>query len=392
MSHTVKEKLVQAMRTPMYVFDIGVLKSRIDFLRAYLPEKIELCYAVKANTFVVKEISQWVDWLELCSPGEYQICTSLKIPEEKYVVSGVYKDPATIEWVIGNQPTAGYYTVESVGQFFLLRNTAKRYGKVIHLLFRLTSGNQFGLDKEQFMKLISFYCEDRYVKICGLQFFSGTQKASMKKIRRELSYLDQVLDEVRENYGVVMEKLEYGPGFPVAYFEGEEFEEQQYLEEFSKCLSELNFKGTIALELGRSIAASCGTYWTRVVDTKCNCKEQYAIVDGGMHQIVYYGQMMAMKHPKVEVFPKRKQTDCKEWNICGSLCTINDILMKKHSLPALKRGDLLMFQNAGAYCATEGAALFLSRDIPKVLLFHEDGSYTVVREFMETNVLNTPIY
>ena len=80
------EALVQRKGTPSYVFDLGVLKSRIAFLRAHLPEQVELCYAVKANTFIVRELSEWVDWLEICSPGEYQICKTLKIPEEKYVI------------------------------------------------------------------------------------------------------------------------------------------------------------------------------------------------------------------------------------------------------------------------------------------------------------------
>lgn len=61
----------------------------------------------------------------------------------------------------------------------------------------------------------------------------------------------------------------------------------------------------MTLELGRSIAASCGTYLTRVVDVKRNKNQNYAIVDGGMHQMVYYGQSMAMQLPDCRLFPAR---------------------------------------------------------------------------------------
>ena len=46
------------------------------------------------------------------------------------------------------------------------------------------------------------------------------------------------------------------------------------------------------------------------------------------------------------------------------LCTINDILVKRLPLGGLEIGDVLVFEQAGAYCMTEGIALFLSRDLP----------------------------
>ena len=160
------------------------------------------------------------------------------------------------------------------------------------------------------------------------------------------------------------------------------------LKGFSELLNTMRFKGRIILELGRSIAASCGTYFTQVVDTKCNHGENYAIVDGGIHQLVYYGQFMAMKHPEMYLISDH-EGEQKEWNICGSLCTVNDILVKKVFLPNLKNGDILAFCNAGAYSMTEGVSLFLSRDLPKIVLF--DGSdFKIVRNSFDTYVLNTP--
>ena len=55
-------------------------------------------------------------------------------------------------------------------------------------------------------------------------------------------------------------------------------------------------------------------------------------------------------------------------------------------------GDVLCFENAGAYCMTEGIALFLSRDVPAVYLIREDGTAVCVRKPFETLQLNTPNY
>ena len=139
-----------------------------------------------------------------------------------------------------------------------------------------------------------------------------------------------------------------------------------------------------------AIAASCGTYVTRVVDRKTNQGQNYAIVDGGIHQLVYFGQSMAMRRPQVALLPPRSGDGVENWNICGSLCTVNDILVKQLPLSQLEIGDVLAFGRAGAYCMTEGIALFLSRDLPGVVLCTPDGRAVLARDHLATHPLNTP--
>lgn len=38
-----------------YVFDSRALHARIRYLQSLLPERVELCYAIKANPFLVRE-------------------------------------------------------------------------------------------------------------------------------------------------------------------------------------------------------------------------------------------------------------------------------------------------------------------------------------------------
>ncbi len=175
-------QLIENQQTPLYVFDLGELKRRISFLRSHLPQNVQICYAMKANSFIVKDVSKQVDGLEICSPGEYRICKRLGLPVEQYVISGVYKEDALMEEMISAEEQPEHYTVESLTQFTLLRDTAKRIGKKIPVLLRLTSGNQFGMDQTDVEQLIRDYKKDDYIHICGIQFFSGTQKTSLKKM------------------------------------------------------------------------------------------------------------------------------------------------------------------------------------------------------------------
>ena len=226
------------------------------------------------------------------------------------------------------------------------------------------------------------------MEIKGIQYFSGTQKVSLKNIRRELEYIDEFIEKLKNEYGYIAEELEFGGGFPIHYFEKAEFDEEAYLKEFSDIINCLKFNGKIIIELGRSAVASCGYYLTKVVDKKRNKNQNYAIVDGGMNHIVYYGQSMAMKVPKCEVYPKREKIEEEAWNICGALCSINDIIIKQFPISNLQIGDIFVFKNTGAYCMTEGISLFLSRDLPKVLKINENRDIVIVRKDLPTYTLN----
>ena len=274
----------------------------------------------------------------------------------------------------------------------LLAGLAERYTMKIRLLLRLTSGNQFGMDENVLIQTIRMSRSNEWVEVEGIQFFSGTQKTSVKKLRRELTYVDAFIQRLETEEGFRVKELEFGPGLPVFYFQGDDFDEVSFLAEFSEMLSEMTSQVKLTFELGRSIAASCGTYMTSVVDAKVNKKQNYAIVDGGIHQLVYYGQSMAMKHPYCHVLPEKQEGETMDWNLFGSLCTVNDILVKQMPVRNLTVGDVIVFENTGAYSTTEGIALFLSRDLPKILLRKEDGEIHVLRDSIDTDPLNTPNY
>ena len=140
------KNLADTEKTPFYLFDLGRLHERIHFLKSRLPENVKLCYAVKANPFIAHALSTDVAKLEICSPGELEICRSLNLPWEKFVISGVYKDRELMTALICQNQSPGLFTAESVSQLTLLAEAAAAAKKKISVLLRLTSGGQFGMD------------------------------------------------------------------------------------------------------------------------------------------------------------------------------------------------------------------------------------------------------
>ncbi len=376
-----------AFQTPAYVFDLDALYGRITSIKTRFGSNVILCFAMKANPFLVAPLRKTIEKFEVCSPGEFRICERADVDKSKVVISGVYKSKTDIQSVMhtyGAQPT---YTIESVEQYRLLRDCAEKERLQITALVRLSSKNQFGMDKKTLEQILREADDDLHVRIKGLQFYSGTQKRDASRIISEIRALDAYYSELEERLGVRFEEMEFGPGLYTSYYNSEEEQDDIILDQFAKAVKEIHFKGKLILEMGRIIAAGCGIYMTSVVDIKETDGAKYCIVDGGIHQVNYYGQTMAMRTPNVEQYPERRDRVDK-YNICGSLCTVSDILVKQMPLAGVEIGDMLVFKKAGAYSVTEGIALFLSRDLPGVYYYSEKAGLRQVRSAQPTDLMN----
>lgn len=375
--------IVKNFKTPLYIFNIDELIKRTRYLKEIF--QCGIVYAVKANTFIPKEIEDEVERFEICSSGEFEICNKLGINHKKMVISGVYKDYESIDNMISNYDI-GKYTIESLEQFKLLEELSNKYNKEIHVLIRLTSNNQFGVNEEDFKYIIK---NKNQIIIDGIEYFSGTQKTSLKKINREIDYLCEFINGIEEEFNIKLDEIEYGPGLSINYFQNEEFNEENYFKEINEAIGKLRYK-KLYLETGRSLTASCGMYLTRVVDMKNNKNGNHIILDGGINHLVYYGQTMAMRLPYFDIFPK-KDVKKEIYTLYGSLCTVNDVIIKGVEIQKLEIGDLLIFKNVGAYSSTEGISLFLSRELPGVVLY-KDSKFKQVRLNLKTSEINCPSY
>lgn len=374
--------------SPSYIFDLDALKERVLNIKKILGKDINICYAMKANPFIIEEMKDYIDRYEVCSPGEYEICQRHSVKKDVIIVSGVNKTYESMERIMSLCNGDGIFTIESAEHYDILSKVCKEKNIHIRVVIRLTSGNQFGIDKDMFKNILLQLKDNEYLDFAGIHYYSGTQK-KLKKVIKEVAMLEEFAKELQDEYGVATDILEYGPGLLFNYFEGEEtpsFEEQ--LSELKDILKNIKSFKHITLEMGRFIASECGYYCTEVADRKCNNGSEYAIVDGGIHQINYYGQTLGMKKPFMDVITCNDSYELQKINICGSLCTVNDVILRDVSLPQLDKGDILIFKNCGAYSITEGMALFLSRELPTVIFYNKDTGFVRVRDHIGTHLIN----
>ena len=372
--------------TPAYVFDIDELILRTRKIKELLGKNVSLCFAIKANPFLLNAIKDEIDCFEVCSTGEFRIGERECLPLEKIVLSGVYKNKDDIKRIVGICGDRAVYTIESTSQAELLDFVAKENGIVHKVLLRLSSGNQFGMDAINILKIIENR-KNYAFDILGIQYYSGTQKRE-NKIVREIEKIDDFVQAI-ENTGFIVSRIEYSPGLKIGYFQDEQIDEAVELDVLTRSLSVFNGRN-ITLELGRFLVADCGSYYTTIVDAKNNEGINYAIVDGGINHLNYFGQTMAMKIPWYKYSDNNQSEEEEEeeqCTICGSLCTASDVLVRNVPIKPVV-GNVICFDKAGAYSVTESMYLFLSHDLPRIY-FRQNGTLTLVRDFMRTDIINS---
>lgn len=393
--------------TPSYIFDTDELCARIDAMQQILGCGVTVCYAMKANPFLISVLDKKLDKFEVCSPGEFAICEKEGINREKIVLSGVNKEKKDILYTM-KTGAVGIYTVESLNQLELINSCAVECGIKVKVLIRVTSGNQFGINERQVYEIADRKDELKGIIIEGIQCYSGTQKKKLSQIEAEVVWLQAIAHTCETEHGVKLKEIEYGPGLSVDYFVTDkcdamntDFDE---LKEFAVMIKEMSEKFNVTLEMGRYIAATCGILISRIADMKMNDTTRYAIIDSGINHINYYGQAMAMKKPRCEFIPMEYtegfadgvdhevevySQGVQPYNICGSLCTVGDVIVKNLELKDAKIGDMIAFYNIGAYSVTEGIYLFLSRRMPAIVMYSKKNGYRVIRKPIETFLINS---
>jgi diaminopimelate decarboxylase len=381
------QDIAASFATPAFIFDVDEFGRRAKNVKSAIGDAA-LCYSIKANPFLLACLPEEIDRVEVCSPGELAICRRVGVDPSTVVYSGVNKGSEDIAEAI--EYGAELLTAESLRQLGLINAAALAAGKRVRVALRLTSGNQFGMDSENLKRAVAEKGSYEGVDIVAIHYYSGTQKKKLAVVEKEIAELEELADTLEERFGLSGISLEYGPGLPADYFgDDPEGRDMAVLAEAGAMIAAVAARRSVTVEFGRFLASPCGTYLTAAADIKNNNGENFVICDGGINHLKYYGQTMAMQTPPITLLGDHGEKT-EDYTLCGSLCTTADILVRKVTLPALSVGDVLAFGRCGAYSVTEGIGLFLSRQLPRIVLHSERGGNRLLRDFYGTDILNSP--
>lgn len=366
-------------RTPVFVYDMGIVANRIARFRTAFPG-IDLHYAVKANPFapLLAAMAPLVDGFDIASAGELAMTNGFANSRS---FAGPGKRDAELEAAIGVGVTIN---LESAGEGDRALAIADRLGVTPKLAVRVNpefelrgSGmrmggraSPFGVDAELVPALVKHVIAAG-AEWRGFHIFSGSQALDGQAIIDSQAHTVDLAVRLAEAAGAVPPLVNLGGGFGIPYFPGEVPVDIEAIGEALLprlgALPDTRF----AIELGRWLVGEAGVYLTRVVDRKESRGETFLVCDGGLnHQLAATGNLgtVVRRNYPVAVATAAPGAPTETVTVVGPLCTPLDRLADQVELPVAKPGDIIAVFMAGAYGLSASPHDFLGHGRPTELL------------------------
>jgi len=377
---TSSQLVEKAGGTPLFVYSRELVRERIAALRAAMPDRLAIHYAVKANPFapLLEELRELVDGFDIASGGELAMVRTAGIDPRCVSFAGPGKRDEEIEAAIAAGATLNLESETEARRALVI---ADRLGVTPRLAIRVNpdfelrgsgmkmggGAKPFGLDAERVPALARRLIEAG-AEWCGLHIFAGSQALDAAAVAETQANTLELADRLSRAIGARLPRLNMGGGFGIPYFHGDEPLDLAAIgHKLRKCFHNLpeHLEETdFCIELGRYIVGEAGVYLTRILDRKESHGETFLVTDGGLHHQLAasgnFGTVVRRNYP-VAIATRLDLPPVEEASVVGCLCTPLDRLADKGGFPRAEVGDLVAVFCAGAYGATASPAAFLGQ-------------------------------
>ena len=383
----VTDLVAEAGDTPLFVYSKALLETRAAALRAAMPERLALHYAVKANPYapLVAHMAGLVDGFDIASGGELAILRSTGIDPAKVSFAGPGKRDRELEAAI----TAGAtLNLESEAEADRALAIGQRLGQAPRLAIRVNpdfdlkgsgmkmggGAKPFGIDAERVpalaRRLAGADCEWR-----GFHIFAGSQSLDSAAIAETQAQTIALAIRLASEAGVGLPHCNLGGGMGIPYFPGDTPVDLTLIgtalaEQFAALGPEWA-STQFCIELGRFLVGEAGVYLCRVIDRKVSHGETWLVTDGGLHHQLAasgnFGTVVRRNYP-VAIATRFTAEPAEEASVVGCLCTPLDRLADKARFPRAEPGDLVAVFCAGAYGASASPSAFLGQGPAREML------------------------
>ncbi|MBD9468358.1 pyridoxal-dependent decarboxylase, exosortase A system-associated [Pseudoxanthomonas sp. PXM01] len=360
-------RVVEAIgQTACYVYDRSRLIHRASTLKARLPSRVHLHYAIKANPMpaLVGLMAGLVDGLDVASRGELRVALDAGMAPEHISFAGPGKSAQELQ----QAHAAGILiNIESFREIDLLARLCEDTGRParvavrVNLAFELKSSGMkmsggarpFGIDAELVPQALQRIAGSG-LSFEGFHMFAGSQNLRAAAIvETQQKCYEQAL-EWSALLPSPLRSLNLGGGFGIPYTLQET---PLDIAPIMDNLAMLDARAAsdfpdayLAIELGRYLVAEAGLYVARVVDRKTSRGQVFLVTDGGMHHHLAasgnFGQVLRKNYP---VCINAGHGEYAQASVVGPLCTPLDLLADRAALHQADVGDLVVVFQSGAY-------------------------------------------
>ncbi|MFP5454641.1 MAG: pyridoxal-dependent decarboxylase, exosortase A system-associated [Alphaproteobacteria bacterium] len=382
---TAEEWAVLAGDTPLFVYDLAIVRRRVERFRAAFPA-LSLHYAVKANPHppLLAAMAGLVDGFDIASGGEARLALDAGMEPRRISFAGPGKRDRELEMAIEAGITINVESASELDRALALgraRGSTPRLALRVNPDFELKGSGMkmgggakpFGIDADRVAPLIR-QIEDNGGLYRGLHIFAGSQALDAEALIEAQASAVALAGRISSEAGVAPPHVNLGGGFGIPYFASD------------KPLDEARVGAALAdtlagrgpflecteftIELGRWLVGEAGVYLTRIVDRKQSHGETFLVVDGGLHHQLAasgnFGTVVRRNYP-ISLTKSHEPDRVETASVVGCLCTPLDRLGDQVQLPVAGVGDLVVLYLAGAYGATASPARFLGQGEAKEL-------------------------
>jgi len=424
------EALAALAGTPFYVYDLDAITHRVEALRAALPARVELAYAIKSNPSlaVVAHLGSLGVGGDIASAGELELVTRAGFGPERILFTGPGKSNEELSAAVAAGIRA--VTVESPGELARLEAIARVAGRRTPILLRLAVGERsrhesvriigdagagkFGMGAADLRSAAARAVASPNLELLGVHAFGASNLRDADALVEHVAETVEFAADVAAMAGFELRLVDAGGGLGIPYSDTETPLDLDRLGSGLAALADAwdadpRLRSLrVLLEPGRFLVGPAGAYVTRVVDVKRLGGRTVAVVDGGIHHVLR-PTLVRQAHRVVAVGRVRNGGESStgggaagssERNtgvdlagiepvaVAGPLCTGLDILSPDAPLGDVRPGDLLAVLDVGAYGFTESMPLFLSRPFPAEIVVRSGRSAVVrapidPREFLD---------
>jgi diaminopimelate decarboxylase len=368
--------------TPVFVYDLDVVRARAAALRATMPAGLAVHFAIKANPLpaMVAAVAPLFEGLDVASAGELAVALAAK-PAIAISFAGPGKRDDALEATIRAGATIN---LESSGECDRALAIGDRLGITPRLAVRVNpdfelrgSGmkmggraSPFGIDVLEAATVVQ-RLRAAGADWRGFHIFAGSQALDSMAIIETQAATIALAGRLATDIGVAPPLVNLGGGFGIPYFAGDKPID---LPAIGHALSialdqrpDILADGTFAIELGRFIVGECGVYLTRVIERKESRGETFLVVDGGLHHQLAasgnFGTVVKRNYP-VAIATAARDAPTETVSVVGCLCTPLDRLADRVTLPVAGPGDIVAVFLAGAYGLSASPFAFLGHPKP----------------------------
>lgn len=354
---------LEGVQTPAFVYCAAAAQRRIRLLKEALGTKVIISFKASNQQDILARLEpEYFDGIEVASRGELHMNAGLH--SRHFYVNTPALTEQLVRATLGAKARIILDTPSHLEMIARLRGARTVEPITLRLSNKLVAhfsadtprlrDDQFGMDMEQVRQAIARAAE-LGIAIEGLHLYAGPHTFG-KAALHVAEAMTAIVQQVEQWLGHPLAVLNLGGGLEENWTErGHDFAG------YRAAIAPLVERYEVIHEFGRAIFSDCGVFVTRVLQSKSVCGQRYAVCDGGMAQAFLLAQTenMMRKHraPRLYGRPAEPLPDAQTTIITGSTCSRDDVIGIAPF--AVEAGDLLVFDNCGAYTRTYSMNNFL---------------------------------